>query len=490
MDTLYFKSVGIIHETTAPYTPQQNGERGTKCIFVGYAKHSKAFRFFVIESNESVSINSIIESRDVIFDENKFSTVSRPSQRSMVNGTKYFGSSVVPEEVTEEIVQQPEPELRKSKMNRTPKNFGPEFQLYLIKGTRDEKEAINDEMDSIMSNNTLVMADLPTDYFDTYAPVTRISTIRLLIAMASVHNLIIHQMDVKTAFLNGELKEESHYIEKVFKKFNYFECTPVSTLMDTSKKLMPNNGQAVSQLEYSRVIGCLMYAMTCTRPAIAFAVGKLSRYSNGLKGEALLEAKNDADLWEAPLGAVGFSAAEENEKNRKLQVKVEDYKAKRVEAIVGKLADKGDKIRNQISELNLELYRLQTSNNRSFVLPSQVSLLEAVFRNISGVYTTDFLDTPPLVVDYTNISNSFDESGLLFAPKLTSVKRVRFNATANIRKKMTKEERKALIKAGREDSVKYQSKAAVKQKKVHFHISLLFLAFPCIIVSPMDFAFP
>ncbi|GKG57660.1 hypothetical protein Tco_0587258, partial [Tanacetum coccineum] len=52
--------------------------------------------------------------------------------------TKYFGSSVVPEEVTEEIVQQPEPELRRSKMNRTPKNFGPEFQLYLIEGTRDE----------------------------------------------------------------------------------------------------------------------------------------------------------------------------------------------------------------------------------------------------------------------------------------------------------------------------------------------------------------
>ncbi|GKA99912.1 zinc finger, CCHC-type containing protein, partial [Tanacetum coccineum] len=32
--------------------------------------------------------------------------------------------------------------------------------------------------------------------------------------------------------------------------------------MDTSEKLMPNNGQVVSQLEYSRVIGCLMYAMT------------------------------------------------------------------------------------------------------------------------------------------------------------------------------------------------------------------------------------
>nr|GEZ75280.1 zinc finger, CCHC-type [Tanacetum cinerariifolium] len=46
------------------------------------------------------------------------------------------------------------------------------------------------------------------DYFDTYAPVARISTIRLLIAMASIHNLVIHQMDVKTAFLNGDLDEE------------------------------------------------------------------------------------------------------------------------------------------------------------------------------------------------------------------------------------------------------------------------------------------
>ncbi|GJX29018.1 zinc finger, CCHC-type containing protein [Tanacetum coccineum] len=46
------------------------------------------------------------------------------------------------------------------------------------------------------------------DYFDTYAPVARISIIRLLIAMALIHNLIIHQMDVKTAFLNDELNEE------------------------------------------------------------------------------------------------------------------------------------------------------------------------------------------------------------------------------------------------------------------------------------------
>ena len=46
------------------------------------------------------------------------------------------------------------------------------------------------------------------DYFDTYSPVARIATIRLLIALASIHKSVIHQMDVKIAFLNGELDEE------------------------------------------------------------------------------------------------------------------------------------------------------------------------------------------------------------------------------------------------------------------------------------------
>ncbi|GJW56280.1 putative RNA-directed DNA polymerase, eukaryota, reverse transcriptase zinc-binding domain protein, partial [Tanacetum coccineum] len=105
------------------------GERGIECIFVGYVEHSKAFRFFVIEPNELVSIDSIIESKDVIFDENRLSSVPRPSQRFLINGTKDIGGSVVPEEVTKEVVQQRKPELRKSKRNRTPKDFEPEFQL-------------------------------------------------------------------------------------------------------------------------------------------------------------------------------------------------------------------------------------------------------------------------------------------------------------------------------------------------------------------------
>ena len=114
------------------------------------------------------------------------------------------------------------------------------------------KEAINDEVESILQNHTWKLVDLPPgskplgykwifkkkmkadgsidkykarlvikgykqkeglDYFDTYSPVTRISSIRMLIAIAAIQNLEIHQMDVKTAFLNGDL-DEKIYMEQ------------------------------------------------------------------------------------------------------------------------------------------------------------------------------------------------------------------------------------------------------------------------------------
>nr|GEW14681.1 putative Gag-Pol polyprotein [Tanacetum cinerariifolium] len=43
---------------------------------------------------------------------------------------------------------------------------------------------------------------------ESFAPVARIETIRIFIANAASKNMIVYQMDVKTAFLNGELKEE------------------------------------------------------------------------------------------------------------------------------------------------------------------------------------------------------------------------------------------------------------------------------------------
>jgi hypothetical protein len=45
-------------------------------------------------------------------------------------------------------------------------------------------------------------------FFDTYSPVARLTIICVLLSLAVSHVLLIHQMDVKTSFLNRELKEE------------------------------------------------------------------------------------------------------------------------------------------------------------------------------------------------------------------------------------------------------------------------------------------
>ncbi|GJS56710.1 zinc finger, CCHC-type containing protein [Tanacetum coccineum] len=135
------------------------------------------------------------------------------------------------------------------------------------------------------------------DFFDTYAPVARISTIRLLLALAAIHDLVIHQMKIHES--------------KILTKFNFGNCSPVCTPVDPIVKFRPNKGTPVSQLEYSRAIGCLMYAMISTRPDIAFAVGKLSRV--GVMGVAHLfgvimiiiwgEAPSDGGSGAAPLVA-------------------------------------------------------------------------------------------------------------------------------------------------------------------------------------------
>ncbi|GJY12276.1 retrovirus-related pol polyprotein from transposon TNT 1-94 [Tanacetum coccineum] len=52
------------------------------------------------------------------------------------------------------------------------------------------------------------------DFKESFAPVARIEAIRIFIANAASKNMTIYQMDVKTAFLNGELKEEV-YVSKL-----------------------------------------------------------------------------------------------------------------------------------------------------------------------------------------------------------------------------------------------------------------------------------
>ncbi|XP_025981715.1 uncharacterized protein [Glycine max] len=303
------------------------GERGIDCIFIGYAEHSKAYRFYVLESNDSVAVNSVIESRDAIFDEQRFTSIPRPKDMNSM-------SKVL---VNIEDIPSTSTKTRKSTRVRKAKSFGDDFQFYLVEGSRNDiefqyqyclnveedpktfseamasrdvvfwKEAIQSEMDSIMQNNTWKLVDLPLGYkclynkFDTHG--------KGVIICLYVDDMLIFgtdqdQVDETKAFLsskfdmkdmgeadvilgikikrgnNGISISQSHYIEKIFEKFNFKDCSPVSTPIDPNLKLLPNKGVAVSQLEYSRAIGSLMYAMISTRPDIAYGVAKLSRFTS------------------------------------------------------------------------------------------------------------------------------------------------------------------------------------------------------------------
>ncbi|KAK3003471.1 hypothetical protein RJ639_019380 [Escallonia herrerae] len=132
---------------------------------------------------------------------------------------------------------QEEDEPKRSKRARMSTSFGPDFLTYLLENEPRSyceamsspeaphwKEAINSEIESIMQNHTWELVDLPPENkplgchwifkrkmkadgtIEKYKAI--ITSIQILIVIAAINNLEIHQMDVKTTFLNGEIYME------------------------------------------------------------------------------------------------------------------------------------------------------------------------------------------------------------------------------------------------------------------------------------------
>ncbi|GJV74681.1 retrovirus-related pol polyprotein from transposon TNT 1-94 [Tanacetum coccineum] len=161
------------------------------------------------------------------------------------------------------------------------------------------------------------------NFEESFAPVSRIEAIRIFVANAAHKNMTIYQMDVKMAFVNGELKEEvyvsqpegfvdqdnpshvyklkkalyglkqepcawydmlgifinqSKYASEMVKKYGLHSTDSVDTPMIENKKLDEDlQGKQVDATLYRGMIGSLMY-LTASRPDLNYDVCLCARY--------------------------------------------------------------------------------------------------------------------------------------------------------------------------------------------------------------------
>ncbi|GJV15122.1 retrovirus-related pol polyprotein from transposon TNT 1-94 [Tanacetum coccineum] len=183
-----------------------------------------------------------------------------------------------------------------------------------------------DEYGGVLKNKAQLVAkgyrqEEGIDFEESFAPVARIEAIRIFLAYAAHKNMVVFQMDVKTAFLNGILKEEvyvsqpegfvnqdhpnhvfrlkkalyglkqapracprdifinqSIYALEMLKKYGFDQCDVVNILMVGWSKLDEDpNGTPADPTHYQGIVGSLMY-LTTSRPDLVFYVCMCARY--------------------------------------------------------------------------------------------------------------------------------------------------------------------------------------------------------------------
>nr|GEX03997.1 copia protein [Tanacetum cinerariifolium] len=112
-----------------------------------------------------------------------------------------------------------------------------------------------DEFGDVLKNKAMLVAkryrqEEGMDFEESFAPITHIEAIRIFIANATSKNMIIYQMDVKTEFMNGELKEKVYVSQP-------------QGFVD------PDHSTHVYRLKNAIMVGSLMY-LTTSRPDLVF----------------------------------------------------------------------------------------------------------------------------------------------------------------------------------------------------------------------------
>ncbi|GJX55573.1 retrovirus-related pol polyprotein from transposon TNT 1-94 [Tanacetum coccineum] len=191
-------------------------------IFVGYAPAKKAFIIYNRRTRK------IMETIHVTFNEltamafEQFS--SRPGLQFMTPGTSNAPSTSIPS--TQEQEQYPIISQGVEESPKTPHFHDDPLHETLHEDSTSQGPSSNvrpsqtlfellvkkDKCGGVLKNKALLVAkgylqEEGIDFEESFAPVARIEAIRIFIANAATKNMTIYQMDVKTDFLNGELRE-------------------------------------------------------------------------------------------------------------------------------------------------------------------------------------------------------------------------------------------------------------------------------------------
>ena len=137
------------------------------CVFINYAHNSSAYWFLIHNSDiPDMNVNTIIESRNVVFFEQIFPYKSTQESSSLKRNFESTSSTSHDQELMEE---RNEAKPRRSKRAKMSKPFGLDFLTYMLEDEPQSfkeaistpeahfwKEAVNSEIESILQNHTWI----------------------------------------------------------------------------------------------------------------------------------------------------------------------------------------------------------------------------------------------------------------------------------------------------------------------------------------------